>query len=217
VALQDSREAGLSSSPVVRDNVILTTVRANFVRSLSKPDLLFALGGSRLLLSGLLCFPQTRSKKAERRHAILMLTPLVLDAHHQTRGLVGELNGALRDISVLAACSGPTTRLVLQIPRVEPKLRYLGLRENRDRNRTRVDAAPLVVRRNSLPPVASGLRRKNLRGIPARRAEDEKSGTVFGDFYVKDSGALRPSRRSRTALAPGLGHLPHLPPPGFRR
>lgn len=128
-----------------------------------------------------------------------------------------DLHGALGDVAVLSARTGTPARGPFEIPIVQTDLDIRGFDENRDRHRGCLDAPSLFVRGDALPPMAAGLVLEETRGGISVGSEDDEPRTLLYDLKVKDRGALRASRRPRTARSRGSSHLGRLRPPGSRR
>lgn len=105
-----------------------------------------------------------------------------------------ELDRRFGLVDLLTTRARRTARLVLQIPLVDPHLRVGGLREDGDGHRARMHTAALLIRRYTLPPVASRFVSEEFRSTSALRSEDEEAGALLDEIEVKDRVEQRASR-----------------------
>ena len=83
---------------------------------------------------------QAGAQHLERAVLIFVLAAFILTFDNHTCRQMRHPNGRRRLVDMLTACAAGTEHVDLQIPRVKLKLDFLGLRQNRDRHRRRVDA-----------------------------------------------------------------------------
>jgi hypothetical protein len=102
-----------------------------------------------------------------------MLRTLRFTPHLESRRQMGELDGTIRNIAVLAPGSRATARFELQIPGIQTHLDCGRHGQNGYRDGTRLNATPFFRRRNPLPPMSSSLIGEDLGSAPAFNSKNE--------------------------------------------
>lgn len=138
------------------------------------------------------------AQHTQRRGTIAVLAALGLAADGEARGQVREDDGALRLVAVLAPGPAAATGAPLQLGGRNHERGVLGLLEDGHRHRAGVHAAALLVGRNPLPAMASGLVLEDAGRILATGPEDDEakrssstSRRIRPSYFPRGTAALR--------------------------
>src|SRR5205814_3486586 len=142
---------------VIRDAVVLEVVGADLLGALAGAHLAAAIFRDRLLLLPQLHLVETRAQHLHRLRAVLDLRLLVLLRDGAAGGDVRDADGGIRRVHALAAGPARAERVDAEIFLVDLDVDVLGLRQHRDGDGRRVDAAARLGRRHALHAVDAAL------------------------------------------------------------
>ena len=174
------------------------------------------LGGLLLLLLG---GEQTCLQQGHGARAVLVLRALILTLDDDAAGQMGDADGGIGLVDVLASGTGGAKGIDPQVSRVQVDFFDLILfRKNRDRDRGGVDATLGFGVRDSLHAVRSGFEFQSREGASARDARDDLlvpsvlAGALAQDLYGEPFGlriagihAQQVTGENRGLIAPGAG------------
>ncbi len=149
-------------------------VSANPLRSVPAPDLEAPGLSLRALLSLLLRSQQPRLQERHRPRPVLVLRALILTLDYDAGWQVGDADGGVRLIHVLATRTRGPVRIDPQIRRIQiDGLDLVLLRQDRNRDRGGVNASLRLGRRHPLHAVRAGFELEPGEGASTGNARDD--------------------------------------------
>ena len=185
---------------MIGDPVLLVVVGADLLRAPAPADLaaplVGGLGSGPLLLEA----QQPGAQHLQRLVAVLQLALLILHAHHQAGGLVGDPHRRVGGVDRLAARPRGAEHADLEVGLVDLHLHLVGGRQHRHRGRGGVDAALRLGLGHPLHPVRPALEAQPPPHVVAGQGERHMADAA-------EVGGLRAQHVHLPALPLGVGQV----------